>query len=51
MVRKYKRLEKPYNDATLKVAMDEIAAGASIKATSRKHMIGYGKLWSEHAKH
>ena len=34
MVRKYKRLEKPYNDATLKVAMDEIAAGASIKATS-----------------
>lgn len=51
MVRNYVKKAKPYNDETLKLALEEMASGVAIKEASRKHKIGYGKLWSEHKKH
>lgn len=50
MVRSYARKAKPYNEETLKIALDEIVGGVSIKKTARKHKIGYGKLWIEFKK-
>lgn len=47
MVRKYVKKAKPYNDGTLVSALHEIQAGASIKKTSKKYKIGYGKLWAD----
>ena len=48
MVRNYKPKPKPYNDQTLKLALQEIKQGAKVRPTSKKYNIGYGKLWDEY---
>lgn len=37
MVRTYKKVEKPYNQETIKIALQEVAEGAKIRATCRKY--------------
>ena len=48
MVRNYKPKPKPYNDATLRLALKEVHDGVSIRTAATKHSIGYGKLWKEY---
>ena len=37
MVRNYQKVVKPYNDETIKIAIQEVAEGASVRATCRKY--------------
>ncbi|XP_068234864.1 uncharacterized protein [Palaemon carinicauda] len=37
MVRNYKKVVKPYNEETIKIALQEVAESASIRATYRKY--------------
>ena len=48
MVRNYKPKPKPYNDATLRLALKEVQDGVSIRIAATNHSIGYGKLWKEY---
>ncbi|XP_018020256.1 uncharacterized protein LOC108676651 [Hyalella azteca] len=44
MGRKYKKVAKPYNEATMMQACQEIEEGASLRVTAAKYNIGYGKM-------
>ncbi|XP_066940011.1 uncharacterized protein [Macrobrachium rosenbergii] len=44
MVRNYKKVEKPYTQATIEIAVKEVQDGASIRATSAKHRLSFSLL-------
>ena len=48
MVRNYKKVEKPYTQFTIAVAVKEVQDGASIRATSAKYRLSYYFLLRKH---
>ena len=44
MVRTYKKVKKSYTEETIKTAVQEVAAGASIRATSKKYLLSFSLL-------
>ena len=44
MVRNYKKVEKPYTQSTIAIAVREVQDGASIRATSAKYHLSFSLL-------
>ena len=44
MVRIYEKVEKPYTQETIKTALQEVEAGASIRGTSKKYGLSFSLL-------
>lgn len=44
MPRTYKKVERPYTKATIKLAVQEVKDGSSIRAASAKHHMSYSLL-------
>ena len=51
MVRSYKKKVKPWNEATIDVAIQEIIDGAKIKNTAEKYGMSVGLLWNKLQEH
>ena len=47
----YKKVQKPWNESTIAVAIEEVNKGAKIKPTAKKYGMSVGLLWNRLQEH